>query len=120
MGDEYAYPPSAAKSGPKGLPDERVARAVERSASGWDEAVRNSPLNRLRYYDALLARTAFSGDAGERERIKIRVGELIREIGAFDVLTDPGVIGLVRELFGEKGVLRLRERANSPAKHVQE
>ena len=52
MGDEYSYAPSAAKSGPKGLPDERVARAVERSASGWDEAVRNSPLNRLRYYDA--------------------------------------------------------------------
>jgi hypothetical protein len=119
MGDEYSYPPSAAKSGPKGLPDERVARAVERSASGWDEAVRNSPLNRLRYYDALLARTAFSGDAGERERIKMRVGELIREIGASDVLTDPGVIGLVRELFGEKGVLRLRERANSPVKPSQ-
>jgi hypothetical protein len=119
MGDEYSYPPSAAKSGPKGLPDERVARAVERSASGWDEAVRNSPLNRLRYYDALLARTAFSGDAGEREKIKIRVGELIREIGAPDVLADPGVVGLVRELFGEKGVLRLKDRANSTAKQVQ-
>jgi hypothetical protein len=116
MGDEYSYPPSAAKSGPKGMPDERVARAVERSASGWDEAVRNNPLNRLRYYDALLARTAFSGDAGEREKIKIRVAELIREIGAADVLTDPGVIGLVRELFGEKGVLRLKDRANSSAK----
>jgi hypothetical protein len=119
MGDEHGYLPSAAKSGPKGLPDERVARAVERSVSGWDEAVRNSPLNRLRYYDALLARTAFSGDAGEREKIKIRVGELIREIGASDVLTDPGVIGLVRELFGEKGVLRLRERARTNAKESQ-
>jgi hypothetical protein len=119
MGDEYSYPPSAAKSGPKGLPDERVARAVERSASGWDEAVRNSPLNRLRYYDALLARTAFSGDAGERERIKMRVGELIREIGASDVLTDPGVIGLVRELFGEKGVLRLKERARTKTQESQ-
>jgi len=119
MGDEYSYAPSAAKSGPKGLPDERVARAVERSASGWDEAVRNSPLNRLRYYDALLARTAFSGHAGERVTIKNHVGELIREIGASGVLTDPGVIGLVRELFGEKGVLRLKDRANSTAKPIQ-
>jgi RNase P protein component len=115
MGDEYIYPPSAAKSGPQGLPDERLARGIERNAAHWDEAVRSSPLNRLRYYDALLARTAFSGNAGERERIKIRVGELIREIGAPDVLTDPDVVGLVRELFGEKGVTRLKDRARTSA-----
>jgi len=119
MGDEYSYPPSAAKSGPQGLPDERVARAAERSASGWDEAVRSSPLNRLRYYDALLARTAFLGNAGEQEKIKIRVGELIREIGASNVLSDPSAVGLVRQLFGERGVVRLKDRARTQTDKAQ-
>lgn len=110
MGDEFVYP-SAAKSGPQGQPDERGARLVEQAAAGWDSVVRNSPLQRLRYYDARLARAGFSSDPAERERLRSRVAELIREAGAKVVLSDPDVVCMVRELFGERGVQRLKDRA---------
>lgn len=109
MGDEFQYraamPDAPRQSG------EQEAREITRNRQHWDEAVREKPINRLRYYDALLARPAFR-EAGERERIKPRVAELVRELGATVVLSDPAGIGVVRELFGEKGVQRLKERAS--------
>jgi len=69
----------------------------------WNELVQQSPLNRLRFYDAQLARGI--------EVNKDRVAELIREVGAAAVLSDRDVIGLVRQLWGERAVERLRERA---------
>lgn len=110
MGDEMQYraamPDASRQSG------EQEAREITRNRQHWDEAVRENPINRLRYYDALLARPAFR-EAGERERIKPRVAELVRELGAAVVLSDPAGIGVVRELFGEKGVQRLKERAST-------
>lgn len=111
MGDEFMYPPSAGKSGPSGQPDDRGARLVKQAAAAWDSAVQESPLQRLRYYDARLARSGFVNDPAERERVKTRVAQLIREAGAKVVLSDPHVVCMVRELFGERGVLRLKERA---------
>ena len=109
MGDEMQYraamPDASRQSG------EQEAREITRNRQHWDAAVRENPINRLRYYDALLARPAFR-EAGERERIKPRVAELVRELGAAVVLSDPAGIGVVRELFGEKGVQRLKERAS--------
>ena len=109
MGDEFHYraamPDAPRQSG------EQEAREITRNRQHWDEAVREKPINRLRYYDALLARPAFR-EAGERERIKPRVAELVRELGAAVVLSDPAGIGVVRELFGEKGVQRLKQRAS--------
>lgn len=109
MGDEFQYraamPDALRQSG------EQEAREITRNRQHWDEAVREKPINRLRYYDALLARPAFR-EAGERERIKPRVAELVRELGAAVVLSDPAGIGVVRELFGEKGVQRLKQRAS--------
>ena len=109
MGDEFQYraamPDAPRQSG------EQEAREITRNRQHWDEAVREKPINRLRYYDALLARPAFR-EAGERERIKPRVAELVRELGAAIVLSDPAGIGVVRELFGEKGVQRLKQRAS--------
>ena len=109
MGDEFQYraamPDAPRQSG------EQEAREITRNRQHWDEAVREKPINRLRYYDALLARPAFR-EAGERERIKPRVAELVRELGAAVVLSDPAGIGVVRELFGEKGVQRLKQRAS--------
>lgn len=113
MGDVHQYLPSVAKPGPTGQPGEQETREVQRSRAYWDEAVRQSPLQRLRYYDARLARAGFSGDPAERERVKERVAELIREVGASVVLTDPDVISMVRELFGERGVQRLKDRATA-------
>jgi hypothetical protein len=119
MGDEFQYQPSVGKSGPKGQPDDRSEWAAKQSAAAWEKAVRESPLQRLRYYDALLARAGFSSDPAERGRVKDRVAQLIREVGAISVLSDPDVVSMVRELFGEKGVQRLKERANSSTDNAQ-
>jgi len=71
----------------------------------WNSAVRESPLNRLKFYDAQLARGV--------EVNRDRVAELIREAGAAAVLSDRDTIGLVRQLWGERAVERLRARAKA-------
>ena len=71
----------------------------------WDTLVRESPLNRLRYLDARMAAGA--------EINRDRVAELVREVGAKAVLSDPGAVGLVRQLWGERAVERLRHRAST-------
>jgi hypothetical protein len=107
MGDEYVYSPSAKTE--KKVPD-RSDFAVNASADYWATAVTENPLNRLRLLDAKLARPGV-----DVESIKARAGELIRELGAATVLTDPDCVGLVRQLFGQRGVDRLRERAKESA-----
>jgi hypothetical protein len=107
MGDEFVYLPSAKAE--KKVPD-RTDSAINSSADYWATAVTENPLNRLRLLDAKLARPNV-----DVETIKARAGELIRELGAAKVLADPDCIGLVRQLFGQRGVDRLRERAKENA-----
>ena len=107
MGDEFVYSPSAKAE--KKVPD-RTDSAINSSADYWATAVTENPLNRLRLLDAKLARPGV-----DVESIKARAGELIREIGAAKVLGDPDCVGLVRQLFGQRGVDRLRERAKENA-----
>ena len=97
MGDETLYPQSKASQ-----PREDIGQSARRM---WDELVRESPVNRLRFLDAVLAR------GGEVD--KGRVAELIREAGAKACVADPDVVGLVRQLFGEPGVQRLKQRAGA-------
>ena len=104
MGDEFSYQPSAV---PKHSPDSRSEQYDRQSLSHWNEAVREGPVQRLRYLYARLARA----NVEERERIKVRAGELIREAGAAACMSDPHIIELVRELYGARGVDRLKERA---------
>jgi hypothetical protein len=111
MGDEFVYSPSAKPE--KKVPD-RSEFAISSSADYWATAVSENPLNRLRLLDAKLARPGV-----DVESIKARAGELIRELGAAKVLTDPDCIGLVRQLFGQRGVDRLRERAKDNASALQ-
>jgi hypothetical protein len=106
MGDEYQYQPSSSVQKLEKKSPDRSDFAVASSAEYWATAVTENPLNRLRLLDARLARPGV-----DIESIKARAGELIREIGAAQVLSDPDCVGLVRQLFGEKGVTRLKERA---------
>jgi hypothetical protein len=82
----------------------------------WDE-VKGDVIGRLRLADAYLARInigEWSQRNERREWLKMRVGELIRAAKAEDVLGDPSLVGMVRDLYGERGVIRLRDRvANS-------
>ena len=108
MGDEYTYSPSVKTEKPK--PSHNLEHSLHSNVTTWNELVRQSPLNRLRFYDAQLARGL--------EVNKDRVAELIREAGPAAVLSDRDVIGLIRQLWGEKAVEKLK-RANSPAKPSQ-
>jgi hypothetical protein len=78
----------------------------------WDE-VKGDVIGRLRLADAYLARINV-GDWSQRnerrEWLKMRVGELIRAAEPKDVVGDPNLVGMVRDLFGEKGVARLKAR----------
>ena len=98
MGDETLYPESKPSQ-----PREDIGQSARIM---WDELVRESPLNRLRCLDARLA----AGAEIDRER----VAQLVREAGAKAVLSDPDAVGLVRQLWGERAVQRLRDRANTP------
>ncbi len=71
----------------------------------------------LRLCDALLARYGISAgpdrtDIPDRvEWLKGVTAEWIKRATPADVIGDPHVRGLVRKLFGEAGVNRLRDRA---------
>ena len=108
MGDEYTYSPTVKQEKPK--PSHNLEHQLHSNSATWNELVRQSPLNRLRFYDAQLAR----GIEVNRDR----VAELVREAGPAAVLSDRDVIGLIRQLWGEKAVEKLK-RANSPVKQVQ-
>jgi hypothetical protein len=106
MGDEFQYQSSSVQSKSSQKIEDRSEYASRNSADYWAESVTQNPLNRLRLLDAKLARPNADVDS-----IKGRAAELIREIGAVKVLSDPDCVSLVRQLFGERGVARLRERA---------
>lgn len=108
MGDEYTYSPTVNTE--KVKPSHNLEHQLHSNLATWNELVRQSPLNRLRFYDAQLAR----GIEVNRDR----VAELVREAGPAAVLSDRDAIGLVRQLWGERVVEKLK-RANSPAKQVQ-
>jgi hypothetical protein len=110
MGDYQQYLPSQPKPSQQQGSESHRERFDEGAIRGWEVAFRESPVHRLRYLDALLARTT---DPLQVERIKHRAGELIREVGATAVLSDPSLISMVRLLFGVKGLERLRERAKT-------
>jgi len=110
MGDYQQYLPSKPKPSQQEGSESHRERFDEGAIRGWEVAFREGPVHRLRYLDALLARTT---DPLQVERIKHRAGELIREVGATAVLADPSLISMVRLLFGVQGLKRLHERAEA-------
>jgi len=101
MGDEVDYIPPCKQEKKKDIP--KVDYKVRSAQFHWDAKVKESPLQRLRYLDARLAQGATIDT--------LRVKELVREAGAKAVLSDPDAIGLIRQLFGEKDVQRLKDCA---------
>ena len=106
MGDEYTYTPSVKQEKPK--PSHNLEHQLHSNLATWNDLVRQSPLNRLRFYDAQLAR----GIDVNRDR----VAELVREAGAAAVLSDRDAIGLVRQLWGERAVEKLKSARTNAEK----
>ena len=105
MGDEFTYFPAKPVQQEKPKPSHNLEHQLHSNQAMWNSAVRESPLNRLKFYDAQLARGV--------EVNRDRVAELIREAGAAAVLSDRDTVGLVRQLWGERAVERLRARAKA-------
>jgi len=70
-----------------------------------------SPIGRLRYCDAVLARLRVQKDTERVESLKATVAGLLREADPVEVLAEPHIIGMILELFGERGVRRIRDRS---------
>jgi hypothetical protein len=85
----------------------------ERNIRYWD-SVLEEPLGKLKLAEALLARytvTEFDPDRLDKlEFLRGRVGDLIRESDPAKVVGDSGLCGMIRQLFGERGINRLKQR----------
>lgn len=90
-----------------------ISWASQANMKHWDE-VRQTPIGKLKLAEALLGRIGV-GDWSQRrirmEELKGRVGPYIREADPVEAMNDPGIVGMIRELFGEPGVNRLKARA---------
>lgn len=71
----------------------------------------SSPIGRLKYCDAVLARYKVMKDAQKVEQLKDTVAGLLRQAPAQEVLLEPDIVCMIRELWGEPGVGRIRDRA---------
>lgn len=103
MGDEFPRWP-AQKPAPEPPPD-RASWAQKASSEFWSSVT--DPAGRLRLYAARLARL----DPSRLDTFRAEVAAVIRETDPRLVLDDPRLVSMVRELFGERGVARLREKA---------
>ena len=97
--------------------NERVAALESRSESNWSRHMLGEDLGRLKLCDALLARyTLRQDEIGHAERmdwLRGRAAEALREVGAGLVVNEPSLLSMIRSLWGEKGVYRIKARAET-------
>ncbi len=88
----------------------RHAEQDEWAAKAWGKQ-EPTPLHRLKLCDAYLARlTMREADKDAWDRLREAAASAIRDADPKDVLNDPHLVGMVRHLFGERGLGRLRNR----------
>jgi hypothetical protein len=89
-----------------------VARHAEQddwNARAWGK-LEPTPLNRLKLCEAYLARLTISLDADALERLKDSTAAALRSVDAAEVLGHPHLMSMVRQLFGERGLNKLKKR----------
>ena len=89
-----------------------VARHAEQdawNARGWDK-LEPTPLNRLKLCEAYLARLTINPDPDAMERLRDSTAAALRSVDAAEVLGHPHLMSMVRQLFGERGLNRLKAR----------
>lgn len=89
-----------------------VARHAEQddwNARAWGK-LEPTPLNRLKLCEAYLARLTISPDADALERLRDSTAAALRSADAAEVLGHPHLMSMVRQLFGERGLNRLKAR----------
>jgi len=89
-----------------------VARHAEQdawNARAWGK-LEPTPLNRLKLCEAYLARLTISPDADAMERLRDSTAAALRSVDAAEVLGHPHLMSMVRQLFGERGLNKLKKR----------
>lgn len=95
--------------------------ATAQCERNWAELLaKRDTFAKLLLADALLARYSIAESHGEdiADRmafLRVRVGELLRIADPAEVIGDPRTCGMVRQIFGEIGVNRLRDGAEAAA-----
>jgi len=87
----------------------RHAEQDEWNARVWSKQ-EPTPLNRLKLCEAYLARLTISPDADAMERLKDSTAAALRSADAAEVLGHPHLMSMVRQLFGERGLNKLKKR----------
>ena len=93
-----------------------VARHAEQddwNARAWGK-LEPTPLNRLKLCEAYLARLTISPDVDALERLRDSTAAALRSADAAEVLGHPHLMSMVRQLFGERGLNRLKAREVKP------
>ena len=83
----------------------------------WDKDI-TTVIGKLKLADAYLARITVGDWQQRKERmewLKGQIGPMVREADPVAVLNDPGLVGMVRHLWGERAVTRLRDKVASCA-----
>ena len=79
------------------------------NARAWGK-LEPTPLNRLKLCEAYLARLTISPDSDALERLRDSTAAALRSADAAEVLGHPHLMSMVRQLFGERGLNKLKKR----------
>jgi hypothetical protein len=94
-----------------------ISYASQAGMKHWDEKV-GTVIGKLHLADAYLARITVGDWQQRREKtewLKGYIGPLVRQADPAAILGDSGLTGLVRSLWGEPGVTRLRDKVKACA-----
>jgi hypothetical protein len=83
-----------------------------RSQEYWNKHGLRDDLGRLKLCEALLARYSVQPEEGDRmEQLRNVVVDCMQSVSSIKVLDNPSLLSMIRALWGEKGVNRLKTRA---------
>ena len=83
---------------------------VGKQAREWDAQLAD-PIGQLKFLDAYLARIQVRGEFSKLPFFKEHVGRVLQTADPSEVVREPGVMSMIRELWGQKGYERMLERA---------
>lgn len=101
--------------------DAAFQHALADNLKHWDQVIADEgDMGRLKLADALLGRYYVEDPSGMSIRDKVdflrnKVAQILRRADAKTVFNEPNVVSMVRQLFGEPGFDRLRDRAKAGA-----
>ena len=85
-----------------------------RSQAYWEKHGLSDDLGRLKLCEALLARYSVQPEEGDRmEQLRNVVADCMQSVSSIKVLDNPSLLSMIRHLWGEKGVNRLKARAKA-------